>query len=79
MGYTINIFEGSEDGKIRASQTTRPDLQHDQVLVEITASGLCGTDEHYRHTDMGLGHEGAGRVKAIGPSVHKLKPGNRVG
>jgi len=79
MGYTFNVFKGSKDGTILASQTTRPDLQNDEVLVEITASGLCGTDEHYRNTDMVLGHEGVGRVKAIGPSVRKLKIGERVG
>jgi D-arabinose 1-dehydrogenase-like Zn-dependent alcohol dehydrogenase len=79
MGYTLNVFKGSKDGTIRASQTTRPDLQNDEVLVEITASGLCGTDEHFRNIDMVLGHEGVGRIKALGPSVRKLKIGERVG
>lgn len=76
---TFTVFKGSKDGKIVKSQTTRPDLKNDEVLVKITASGLCGTDEHYRHADMGLGHEGAGVVQELGPTVKGLKKGDRVG
>ncbi|KAF2666902.1 GroES-like protein [Microthyrium microscopicum] len=79
MTYTFNIFKGSSDGSIHAAQTTRPALQADQVLIEITASGLCGTDEHQRHNDIALGHEGVGRVKELGPNVRELKVGDRVG
>jgi D-arabinose 1-dehydrogenase-like Zn-dependent alcohol dehydrogenase len=76
---TFTVFKGSKDGKIVKSETTRPDLKDDEVLVKITASGLCGTDEHYRHADMGLGHEGAGVVEELGPGVKYLKKGDRVG
>ncbi|KAF2788254.1 GroES-like protein [Melanomma pulvis-pyrius CBS 109.77] len=76
---TFTVFKGSKEGKIIKTETTRPSLQNDQVLVKITASGLCGTDEHYRHADMGLGHEGAGIVEELGPGVKGLKKGDRVG
>jgi D-arabinose 1-dehydrogenase-like Zn-dependent alcohol dehydrogenase len=76
---TFTVFKGSKDGKIVKSETTRPDLKNDEVLVKVTASGLCGTDEHYRHADMALGHEGAGVVQELGPSVTHLKKGDRVG
>jgi D-arabinose 1-dehydrogenase-like Zn-dependent alcohol dehydrogenase len=76
---TFTVFKGSKDGKIVKSETTRPDLKDDEVLVKITASGLCGTDEHYRHADMALGHEGAGVVEELGPGVKYLKKGDRVG
>ena len=76
---TFTVYKGSPDGSIVKSSTTRPDLTGTQVLVRITASGVCGTDEHYRNADMALGHEGAGIVEALGPSVKHLKPGDRVG
>jgi len=76
---SFTVFKGSESGKIVKSQTTKDDLKNDEVLVKVTASGLCGTDEHYKDTDMVLGHEGAGVVEATGPNVTQLKKGDRVG
>lgn len=76
---SFTVFKGSKDGKIVKSETTRGDVQNDQVLVKITASGLCGTDEHYKCADMVLGHEGAGVVEETGPNVKNLKKGDRVG
>ena len=76
---TFTVFKGNKDGKIVKAQTTKPDLQDDQVLIKITASGLCGTDEHYKSADIVLGHEGAGVVEDLGPNVKFLKKGDRVG
>jgi aryl-alcohol dehydrogenase len=55
-----------------------------EVLVRMTAAGLC-------HTDLGaaaggipfqlpgiLGHEGAGVVERVGPGVTKVAPGDKV-
>ncbi len=44
---TFTVFKGTPKG-VKKSETTRPDLQGDQVYVKVTASGLCGTDLHYR-------------------------------
>ena len=79
MTIDFTVFKGSEDGTIKQAKTSKPDLKNNEVLVQVTASGLCGTDEHYRTTDMALGHEGVGRVKAVGPAVSELKVGDRVG
>lgn len=76
---TFTVFKGSKDGKVVESKTTKADLTGDQVFLKVTASGLCGTDEHYRHADMVLGHEGAGVVEEVGPDVKILKKGDRVG
>lgn len=77
---SFTVYKGSKSGEIIKSTTTKPDeLTGDQVLLKVTASGLCGTDEHYRHADMVLGHEGAGVVTAVGPAVRSLKVGDRVG
>lgn len=76
---TFTVFKGSKEGKIVKAETTRPDLQQDEVLVKVTVSGLCGTDEHYKCADMALGHEGAGVVEETGPGVRSLKKGDRIG
>jgi len=76
---SFTVYKGSKDAKIVKSQTTKPDLENDQVLIKITASGLCGTDEHYKEADMALGHEGVGLVEELGPNVKDLKKGDRVG
>ena len=52
----------------------------DEVLVEIKAAGICHTD----HASLSwkrplvMGHEGAGVVRAIGPDVRHVKPGDPV-
>ncbi|KAJ5887404.1 hypothetical protein N7495_007445 [Penicillium taxi] len=79
MTIEFTVFKGSSDGTIREGVCKRDVLKHDSVLVQITHSGVCGTDVHYKTTDMALGHEGAGLVEAIGPDVKILKKGDRVG
>jgi D-arabinose 1-dehydrogenase-like Zn-dependent alcohol dehydrogenase len=60
------VFKGSENGKIIKSTSSR-EIRPDEALVRITHSGLCGTDEHYKHKDMGLFHEGVGVVEVCLP------------
>lgn len=75
----FTVFRGSNDGSIKKDTTTKGELKGDQVLLKVTASGLCGTDEHYRKDGMVLGHEGVGVVEELGPDVKQLKKGDRVG
>lgn len=57
-----------------------------QVLVRIEASGLCHTDIHAAHGDWPVrpappfipGHEGVGRIEALGAGVHDRTIGQRV-
>jgi D-arabinose 1-dehydrogenase-like Zn-dependent alcohol dehydrogenase len=76
---SFTVYKGAKDGKVYKSQTEKGDLKGDQVLLKVTASGLCGTDLHFRKADMGLGHEGVGVVQETGPGVTHLKKGDRVG
>lgn len=77
---SVTVFKGSQEGVARKHTANKPDeLKGDFVLVRVTASGVCGTDLHYKTQDMVLGHEGAGIVEAVGPTVKYLKPGTRVG
>ncbi len=40
----FTVFKGAKDGAPKKSTTQKPDqLVRDQVLVRITASGVCGT------------------------------------
>ncbi|WP_232663729.1 NDMA-dependent alcohol dehydrogenase [Pseudonocardia sp. TRM90224] len=55
-----------------------------EVLVELTASGLCHSDEHLVTGDIPIGfpmiggHEGAGRVVEVGPGVTEVGVGDPV-
>lgn len=65
-----------------------PQLQPDQVLVQVTAVGVCGSDVHYyEHGRIGdyvvdhpliLGHELSGRIAAVGSKVDPARIGKRV-
>ena len=69
-----------------ASDIEIPELAKGQVLVQLAFSGVChsqlmearglrGEDRFLPHL---LGHEGTGRVEAIGAGVTKVKPGDWV-
>ncbi|OJJ68279.1 hypothetical protein ASPBRDRAFT_47222 [Aspergillus brasiliensis CBS 101740] len=78
MDFTFKVLSGSSDGTIVEKFTTRR-LGDNDVFIETTHSGLCGTDEHFLHCDQALGHEGVGIVKHIGSNVTSVKVGDRVG
>lgn len=78
MSVTFEVFRGSEDGKIWADKTTRA-IKRNEVYIETTHSGLCGTDEHFHKSGQALGHEGVGIVRQIGNDVTSVKVGERVG
>src|SRR5579875_485170 len=56
---------------------------HD-VLVRVTAAGVCHSDYHYLVGDLQSrlpvvpGHEGAGTVEAVGAEVSAIRPGDAV-
>ena len=55
-----------------------------EVLVELKAAGVCHSDLHPvrgdwpAKTPLALGHEGAGIVREVGPSVTRMKAGDHV-
>jgi aryl-alcohol dehydrogenase len=61
------------------------ELRDDEVLVAVSASGICHTDLICRDQWLPvplpavLGHEGAGVVSAVGSAVTKVAVGDRVG
>jgi L-iditol 2-dehydrogenase len=75
-------------GDLRVEERPMPEPGPREVLVEIAAVGVCGSDVHYyEHGRIGshvvrspmvLGHESAGRVVALGSDVSKHAVGDRV-
>src|SRR5262245_51906847 len=56
-----------------------------QVVIEIRASGMCGTDLHAHHGHMQVrppfiaGHEPVGTIVEAGAGVSDVRVGDRVG
>jgi L-iditol 2-dehydrogenase len=75
-------------GDVRIEQRAIPDPGPREVLVEIRAVGVCGSDVHYfEHGRIGdhvvraplvLGHESAGVVARVGSAVRRHSVGDRV-
>lgn len=76
-------YHGEED--LRIENMDRPDPSEGEVLVNLQAASLCGSDVNYLtgKTDpasnpITLGHEGAGVVESVGDSVNHVAAGDRV-
>jgi L-iditol 2-dehydrogenase len=77
-----------ERGVVRFHSTPVPTVDADQVLVEVAAVGVCGSDVHYFRegrigdyvveTPMILGHEASGVIVAVGADVDATRIGQRV-
>ncbi|RKN40059.1 zinc-dependent alcohol dehydrogenase family protein [Streptomyces hoynatensis] len=73
-------------GVLRAGEVPDPTPGHGEVIVEVDACGICGTDLHILDGEfppapypLVPGHEFAGRVAALGPGAGTgLEVGQRV-
>lgn len=69
------------DDPYRFEEVELAEPKNEEVLVRITASGLCHTDEFGRTLGMMpivLGHEGAGIIEKVGENVKDFQPGDHV-
>src|SRR5438045_5211358 len=87
----ISVFPGKPNS-VHVAELPKPSL--DQVpngrgvLVKVLRVGVDGTDKEINAAEYGaappgydflvIGHEGFGRVDAVGPNVTELKPGDYV-
>lgn len=66
----------------------KPEVGHNDVLIKIKKTAICGTDMHIYHWDewaqktipvpMTVGHEYVGVIEAVGQEVKSFKIGERV-
>lgn len=73
-------------GELRVIETEKPSVDaHNNVLVRMTAAGICGSDMGIYHGTNAaatypriIGHEMVGVVEETGEGADRLKPGDRV-
>ncbi|MDO4156936.1 MAG: zinc-dependent alcohol dehydrogenase family protein [Oscillospiraceae bacterium] len=79
------VFYGKHD--LRVEESAMPKVGAEDVLIQVKACGICGTDVHIYEGDKGaaevtpptiLGHEFSGVVAKIGANVTGVKVGDRV-
>jgi L-iditol 2-dehydrogenase len=67
---------------VRLEERPVPEPGPGELLLEVHASGICGSDvlEWYRKkkAPIVLGHEVAGRIAKVGPGVTRYRVGDRV-
>ena len=71
---------------VRVDTVPDPTIQEPtDVVVEVTSSGICGSDLHlievmapFMTVGDVMGHEPMGVVREVGPEVTAVKPGDRV-
>jgi L-iditol 2-dehydrogenase len=72
-----------EPSTILVDDTEKPTLGPGDILVQMHACGICGSDlekvfGQYGQPSMKLGHEPAGIIIDVGPNVSEFKKGDRV-
>jgi S-(hydroxymethyl)glutathione dehydrogenase/alcohol dehydrogenase len=71
-------------GHLQLEEIPRPSPQAGEVLVKVTACGVCHTDLHVIKGEVAfpvpcvLGHEISGVVEAVAPDVQTTRPGAAV-
>lgn len=77
------VWEQPGDWKVQEVELDDPGPT--EVLVEMVATGLCHSDDHFVTGDMRLanlpmvgGHEGSGIVRKVGAEVHDVAPGDHI-
>jgi S-(hydroxymethyl)glutathione dehydrogenase/alcohol dehydrogenase len=72
--------------RVGVEDKPRPRVEHpNDAIVRVTMAAICGSDLHLYHglipdTRVGhtFGHEFVGVVEEVGPTVERLRPGDRV-
>jgi L-iditol 2-dehydrogenase len=72
------------EGNVEVRDVPEPKAGHGQVVIQVEATGVCGTDIHIYHDEypytppVVLGHETAGVIVEVGEDVSRVRLGDRV-
>lgn len=78
------VKTGKGPGLVELKDIAEPTPKPNEVLIEIKAAGICGSDIHIYHDEhpywppVILGHEFSGVIKSVGEEVKGWRPGARV-
>jgi S-(hydroxymethyl)mycothiol dehydrogenase len=85
MAQTVRGVVARKKGEpVEVADVLIPEPGPREVVVDVTACGVCHTDLTYREDGINdeypflLGHEAAGTVEAVGPGVTAVEPGDFV-
>lgn len=71
-------------GDIRYEDVPVPEIGDDEVLLNVKACGVCGTDVHFFHGEWAVemplipGHEYSGEIAEVGKSIDTVSVGDKV-
>jgi L-iditol 2-dehydrogenase len=81
----LGLFKTAKGpGNMELREVPVPEPKPDEVLLEIKAAGICGTDVHIKHDQFPywppviMGHEFSGEIVEVGNDVENFKLGDRV-
>jgi L-iditol 2-dehydrogenase len=70
---------------LELAEMEKPPVNADEVLIQVAACGICGSDVHGYDGSSGrrippivMGHEASGRIAAVGAGVKGFSEGDRV-
>ncbi len=86
MNMPAIVHYALEPGAVELREISVPEIGDDEVLLEVGAVSVCGSDVHQAHNTHSwpvnvpvvLGHEFGGTVAALGARVRGVKEGDRV-
>ncbi len=88
MGTMKALVKAKPEKGLWLQDVPIPEIAHNEVLIKIIKTAICGTDIHIYKWDewsqktipvpMHIGHEFVGRIEEIGTHVHDFKPGDIV-
>jgi len=86
MNQPAVVNYANEPGAVSLQEIPRPDIGEDDVLLEVAAVGVCGSDLHQwtaQHSwpvryPVVLGHEFGGVIAEVGSRVIGFTPGERA-
>src|SRR3954452_17907156 len=86
MNMSAVVHFALEPGAVELREIAVPDIADDQVLLQVGAVSVCGSDVHQAHNTQSwpvnvpvvLGHEFGGTVAQVGRQVKGVREGDRV-